>query len=164
MRRKTIKIFVISLLISSAISCEAQEIDNLMKISDQREMLKLVNQARQKGVRCGKTWQKPVEAMKWDDKLEEAAVDKSFDMYRNNYFDHSSPNGEKLADQLKTINYNWQTIGENLAQGPTSVSQAVETWLKSEGHCKNIMKPEFTHMGAAQYGTYWTQVFARPRK
>ena len=28
---------------------------------------------------------------------------------------------------------------------------------------ENLMKAEFTHFGAAQYGTYWTQVFAKPR-
>ena len=159
-----INILIICLLASLSISCEAQEIDNLMTNRDKREMLRLVNQARQKGVRCGKTWQKPVEPLKWDDQLEQAAIDKSLDMYKNNYFDHDSPNGENLSDRLLKTNYAWRTIGENLALGPTSVQLAVATLLESEGHCKNIMKAEFTHLGAAQYGTYWTQVFAKPKK
>ncbi len=150
------------LTLSSA--CEAQSIENLMNSRDKREMTRLVNQARKQGVYCGKTWKKPVGAIKWDDQLEKSALDKSYDMYKNNYFAHSSPDGKNLSDRLKKINYAWWTIGENLAKGPTSVKQTVENWLKSEGHCINIMKPEYTHFGAAHYGDYWTQVFAKPKK
>jgi len=151
-------------LISLATSCETQDVENLMKYRDKQEMVRLVNQARKKGVRCGKSWQKPVPSLKWDDQLEEAAIIKSYDMYEHKYFDHTSPEGENLSDRLKKIDYSWKTIGENLASGPTSVKQTVEVWLKSEGHCKNLMKADFTHFGAAQYGTYWTQVFAKPRE
>ncbi len=158
------RILISLIFISLFSSCEAQEIKNLMDSGDQREMIKLVNQARQKGVYCGKTWQKPVAPLKWDDQLEKAAADKSYDMYKNNYFEHTSSDGETLTDRLNKISYAWQTIGENLAMGPTSVKQTVDTWLNSEGHCRNIMKPEFTHFGAAQYGIYWTQVFAKPKK
>ncbi len=145
-------------------SCEAQDVENIMTKSDNREMLRLVNQARKKGVRCGKTWQKPVEPLKWDEVLEEAASQKSYDMYKHNYFDHTSPVGETLSNRLDKLQYEWKTIGENIALGPTDVGQAVESWLKSEGHCKSLMNPGFTHFGAAQYGTYWTQVFAKPRE
>lgn len=153
---------LISLFILSN-ACEAQEVENLMTKNDKREMLRLVNQARKKGVRCGKTWKKPVDPLKWDDKLEKAAALKSIDMFQQKYFDHTSPDGETLSDRIDKLQYSWRTIGENLASGPTDVSKAMESWLKSEGHCKNLMKKEFTHMGAAQYGTYWTQVFAKPR-
>lgn len=158
-----LNILISTILISLSTSCQAQEIDNLMTNKDKREMVRLINQARQKGVRCGKTSMKSVSPLKWDDQLEKAASNKSYDMYKHKYFAHSSPDGENLSDRLKTINYAWKTIGENLAMGPTSVKQTVDGWLKSEGHCLNIMKPEYTHFGAAQYGTYWTQVFAKPK-
>ena len=161
--RLILKVLTVLSIISLSTSCEAQEIENLMDNGDKREMTRLVNQARQKGVYCGGKWQKPVATIKWDDKLEKAASNKSYDMYENKYFAHSSPDGENLSDRLKTINYAWKTIGENLAMGPTSVKQTVDGWLKSEGHCLNIMKPEYTHFGASQYGTYWTQVFAKPK-
>ena len=160
--RKLAIIATILLIISGDSGCEAQDTENLMTGRDKREMVKLVNEARTKGAYCGGKWQKPVEPIKWDETLEKAAVLKSLDMYGKNYFSHSSPDGETLTDRLKKVNYAWRAMGENLAKGPTSVEQAVNTWLKSEGHCINIMKPEFTHFGAAQYGTYWTQVFASP--
>lgn len=161
---KTIVYFIIVLIFANlSYSCEAQDITNLMTKQDSRDMLRLVNKARQKGVRCGKKYYKPVEPLKWDDQLEKAAVDKSYDMYREKYFAHTSPDGETLTDRLAQYEYEWLSMGENLAMGPTSVKQVVEGWLNSEGHCKNIMKSSYTHLGAAQYGTYWTQVFAKPR-
>jgi uncharacterized protein YkwD len=160
--RKLAIIATILLIIAGETGCEAQDADNLMTSRDKREMVRLVNEAREKGVYCGDKWHKPVEPLKWDETLEQAAVIKSLDMYGKNYFSHSSPGGETLTDRLKKVKYSWRAMGENLAKGPTSVEQTVGTWLKSEGHCRNIMKPEFTHFGAAQYGTYWTQVFGTP--
>ena len=158
--RTIVSCLIISLLVMG--SCEAQEVENLMTNKDQREMLRLINQVRQNGVRCGGKYFKAVKPLKWDDKLEKAASDKSLDMYKNDYFDHTSPGGENLADRLKKVDYSWQTIGENIAMGQTSVKQVVDTWVKSDGHCRNIMKAQFTHMGVSQYGVYWTQVFAKP--
>jgi uncharacterized protein YkwD len=157
-----LNLILLIMFLFPANSCEAQEVENLMTNRDKREMVRLINQARQKGTRCGKDWYKPVPPLKWDDRLEAAAADKSQDMYRNKYFDHVSPDGLKLNDLMKKVNYRWAAIGENLAMGPTSVEITVETWLKSEGHCRNIMKSQFTHFGAAQYGIYWTQIFAKP--
>lgn len=160
--RKWVLISSIILIVAGQTGCEAQDADNLMSSRDKREMVRLVNEAREKGVYCGDKWQKPADPLKWDETLEKAAEIKSLDMYGKNYFSHSSPDGETLSDRLKKVKYAWRAMGENLARGPASVEQAVSTWLKSEGHCINIMKQEFTHFGAAQYGTYWTQVFASP--
>lgn len=41
-------------------------------------------------------------------------------------------------------------------------------WMKSTGHCKNILNPAFTEIGVGyvtggvRYNRFWTQVFARP--
>ena len=160
--RKLVLFSSIILIITAQYGCEAQDTDNLMTGRDKKEMVRLVNEAREKGVYCGDKWQKPVEPIEWDETLEQAAILKSRDMYSKNYFSHSSPDGETLTDRLKKVKYAWRAMGENLAKGPISVEQTVGTWLESKGHCLNIMKPEFTHFGAAQYGTYWTQVFASP--
>ena len=39
----------------------------------------------------------------------------------------------------------------------------MQAWLKSAGHCENIMNANYTQLGAAGVNNYWTQVFARPR-
>jgi uncharacterized protein YkwD len=47
---------------------------------------------------------------------------------------------------------------------------AVQGWIKSPGHCANIMSPAYTEMGAAfvvnaqsSMGIYWAQVFGAAR-
>ena len=43
-------------------------------------------------------------------------------------------------------------------------------WIKSPGHCANLMNPGFTEMGAglavdhkSELGVYWAQAFGTPR-
>jgi uncharacterized protein YkwD len=36
----------------------------------------------------------------------------------------------------------------------------IDGWLKSPGHCKNLMDKSYKEMGVAKVGTYWTQEFA----
>jgi uncharacterized protein YkwD len=43
--------------------------------------------------------------------------------------------------------------------GYTTEKQVVDAWLKSPGHCKNIMNKNYKEMGVARVGTYWTQTF-----
>jgi hypothetical protein len=40
--------------------------------------------------------------------------------------------------------------GENIAAGYSSVRSTVEGWLKSPGHCANIIGPYFREIGAAK--------------
>ena len=157
----SILILLITLIFSS-VSCEAQELDNLMTEKDKKEMLTLVNKPRENGTRCGRKWHEPVPALQWDERLESIAAVKSRDMQSNNYFDHTSPDGKKLNDLLEEIDYRWVAQGENLAMGSKSVETTVNIWLKSEGHCRNIMNENFTNIGTAQYGTYWTMVLTQP--
>ncbi|MET0661220.1 MAG: CAP domain-containing protein [Steroidobacteraceae bacterium] len=74
------------------------------------------------------------------------------------------------AQRATSACFSWRNVGENIAAGPTTAPDVVTLWLKSPGHCANIMSPEFTHMGLAfaedrkrQSGVYWAQEFGRPR-
>jgi uncharacterized protein YkwD len=47
---------------------------------------------------------------------------------------------------------------------------AVDGWLKSPGHCVNLMRPQYTELGLAysvnlarDNSVYWVQVFGTPR-
>ena len=47
---------------------------------------------------------------------------------------------------------------------------AVAGWIKSPGHCANLMNPAFAEMGvafaidaASDMGIYWAQAFGTPR-
>jgi uncharacterized protein YkwD len=48
--------------------------------------------------------------------------------------------------------------------GQQTPQEVVKAWMNSEGHRKNILNPNFTHIGVgyAKGGTgrfYWTQMF-----
>ena len=123
-------------------------------------LLQLINQVRQKGCKCGDTFYPATTSLGWNPQLEQAALVHSNDMYVNNYFSHASKDGSKAGNRIDKAGYSWKTYGENIAFGYRTESDVVKGWLKSPGHCKNIMSKSFKEMGVARVGDYWTQVFA----
>ncbi len=103
----------------------------------------------------------------WDDTLAQVAAGHACDMINDNFFEHENLEGEHVGDRATALNYQWQMIGENLAAGQTTPQQVVDGWMASEGHRKNILRPQFTTLGIAyrqggSYMHYWVQVFAMP--
>ncbi|MCX2575603.1 CAP domain-containing protein [Pedobacter sandarakinus] len=123
-------------------------------------LLKLVNDTRLAGCNCGATLMPPVSALTWNANLASAAIAQSKYMESINKMQHESANGDDVGKRITAAGYIWKTAGENIAQGQTSESQVFNDWIKSEGHCRNIMNGAFKEMGAAKSGTFWTQVFA----
>jgi len=126
---------------------------------DKTKLLQLVNDARKKGCKCGKTWYGPAPAVTWNDVLEKVATDHSNDMAKNGSLSHTSQ-GLDPGERIKKAGYNWKTYGENVAFGHSDERSVVEGWLKSPGHCENIMNKSHKEMGVARSGMYWTQVLA----
>lgn len=123
-------------------------------------LLQLVNEVRKKGCRCGDTWYPGAQALAWNSQLEQAALVHSSDMYSNNYFSHAAQDGSRAGDRIDDVGYHWRTYGENIAFGYRSEKEVIQGWIKSPGHCKNIMNKAFREMGVSRVGDYWTQVFA----
>lgn len=122
-------------------------------------LLQLVNEVRKKGCRCGETWYPAAPPISWNDLLEKAALNHSVDMNAKSYFSHSSQNGDKAGQRIDAVGYRWRTYGENIAFGFDTERDVVAGWLKSPGHCKNIMSKDYAEMGVARSGQYWTQTF-----
>ncbi|WJE16480.1 CAP domain-containing protein [Halobacillus sp. ACCC02827] len=118
----------------------------------EKQVVELTNQEREK---------QGLAPLELDTELSAVAKDKSLDMQKNNYFSHNSPTYGSPFDMMKTYGIDYQTAGENIAMGQTSPEQVVQGWMNSEGHRKNIMNPNFTHIGVghAEDGNYWTQMF-----
>ncbi|MCQ4316698.1 CAP domain-containing protein [Stutzerimonas zhaodongensis] len=135
-----------------------------------RDILKRVNDVRAKPRTCGKESFGKAPALSWNAELGKTALAHSKDMADKDYFSHQGRDGSQVSDRASRAGYSWQRIGENIAAGQGSAEQVMAGWLASPGHCKNIMNPDFTEMGAA-YATnpqsaassYWTQVFGTPR-
>ena len=138
-----------------------------------QELLERVNQARSVARRCGDQEFQAAPPLRWSPQLAQAAQGHSDDMARRDYFAHVDPEGAKPSDRAAAAGYRFWRVGENIAMGQRDVEQAMEAWLKSPGHCANIMRPEYVEMGAAYtlaqgssrgvYPLYWTQAFGSPR-
>ncbi|MGP4108177.1 CAP domain-containing protein [Virgibacillus sp. L01] len=99
--------------------------------------------------------------LKVDTELSKVAREKSRDMSANNYFSHNSPTYGSPFDMMKQFGISYQTAGENIARGQRTPQEVVNGWMNSEGHRKNIMNSDFTHIGVGyvEQGNYWTQQF-----
>lgn len=100
-------------------------------------------------------------ALKVDLTLSKMAHEKSRDMSANGYFSHTSPTYGSPFDMMKQYGITYSYAGENIAMGQKTPEEVVNAWMNSEGHRKNILSPNFTHIGVGyvSQGNYWTQEF-----
>ena len=71
-------------------------------------------------------------------------------MFRQQYFEHESPDGKHPADVIKATGYDYLVVGENLALGNYENDQVlVEAWMNSPGHRANILDGKFEEIGVA---------------
>ncbi len=132
------------------------------------EVLRLVNVARSSARKCGSTRYRAAPALRADALLAKVAAAHSQDMADHSYFSHTSRTGESPFTRMKRAGYSYDSAGENIAAGFRTPASVVKAWLKSAGHCKNIMRRGYTELGVGYatgglYGTYWTQDFGNPR-
>lgn len=81
-------------------------------------------------------------------------------------FSHTRPDGTQFAS---IVSKHGRMMGENIGGGYQTPEEAVDGWMHSEGHRKNILHPDFTELGVgytyeenSQYKHYWVQIFRRP--
>ncbi|MDQ7948229.1 MAG: CAP domain-containing protein [Pedobacter sp.] len=130
---------------------------------DHQLILKLVNERRTTGCNCGTKYMPAVPPLIWSDVIAAASIGHSKDMNQRNFFSHTSSNGQSLKDRFNAVGYKWMAIGENIAMGQRDEFEVVNAWIKSPGHCMNLMSVDFKEMGAARAGKYWTQDFGKKR-
>ena len=137
----------------------------------QASVLARINQYRAAGADCRSAGSfAPAQALVWNANLLQAASGHSQDMAARNYFSHTSADGRTMVDRINATGYVWSTIGENIAAGYPTVNAVIDAWMASDGHCANIMNPNFKDVGVAcvpsstsTYRTYWTMDAGRQR-
>lgn len=134
------------------------------------QILERVNTARKQARICGEEFFAAASDMTWSEPLKQAASLHAADMARHRYFDHTSHEGESVSDRAQAFGYQFRAIGENIAAAPADeIDLVMAGWLKSPGHCANIMNPLFTETGAAVahlHGSLqgkWVLVFGKPQ-
>ncbi len=129
------------------------------------DVLELVNMHRATGYNCGSAGSfGPAAPLTMQPNLRCSSRVHSKDMDTRNFFDHNNPSGESPFDRMGMAGYSFFTAGENIAAGSPDAAGTMNQWMNSDGHCSNIMNPDFTEIGVGyhpggQYGTLWTQNF-----
>lgn len=127
-------------------------------------MFDLINKARAKARNCGDTFFPAAPPLKWDDRVAAAALGHSTDMAGTNFFGHEGSDGSDTGDRLMNEGYDAMLWGENIAVGYNLEADVTSGWLKSPGHCVNIMDPSYEDFGVGvgkgtfkgKMATYWT--------
>lgn len=108
--------------------------------------------------------------LRYNKELEKAAQRHAADMARNNYFSHDALDGSDLKDRVAMTEYRYTNVGENLfwRTPDNDPAYAVQGWMESPGHRKNMLDPQFSEIGLgyavdqANGKHYYVQVFGRP--
>lgn len=113
----------------------------------------------------------PAGALTWNARLTQAADAHTRDMVSANFFSHTGSTGSTLSSRVNATGYAWSSLGENIAAGYVGIEAVLTGWMASDGHCANLMNPNFTEVGlvcvngtsANPYSNYWTMDLGRPR-
>jgi uncharacterized protein YkwD len=114
-----------------------KESDLKVDVADERILVNMVNAER---ISMGVT---PVSM---SDELTQVARAHSRDMFLRRYFAHNTPEGKTPGDRITEAGIIYHLAGENLAYAP-SVTVAHSGLMNSPEHKKNILDPEFRHIG-----------------
>lgn len=117
-----------------------------------QQVLTIVNQERAK---------EGLAPLSWDPTLASAADVRAKEIVT--LFDHTRPDG---TDCFTAVNGSYSWMGENIAAGQPTPEAVMVSWMNSQGHHDNIMKPEYTLLGVScyidetsKYGIHWVQLF-----
>ena len=79
--------------------------------------------------------------------LSKSAESKAADMFDNNYWAHTSPQGKSPWDFFKTAGYEYSVAGENLAKDFYDTDNLIKAWMNSPTHRENIINPKYQEIG-----------------
>lgn len=134
------------------------------------EMVALINRARSQSRNCGYKIYTPAGKITWNPTLARVALEHSVDMATKDFVSHEGSDGSHVSERAEVLNYEWESVGENISAGRETSEEVVAAWLLSPDHCENIMRQSFTEIGGACFHnkdtknkTYWTVVFASPK-
>ena len=137
------------------VTTASSQLDNENQSDFEAEVFDLVNKERAKN---------NLPAFKLDNNLITAADIRAKEIVT--LFSHTRPNGDSPFTAIPDDWGGFMTVAENIAAGYPSPEDVVEGWMNSQGHRKNILNPDLTHIGigyyysnGSQYGHYWTQLF-----
>jgi hypothetical protein len=79
--------------------------------------------------------------------LSKSATAKGNDMFTSDYWAHNSPSGKTPWDFFKSVNYDYQIAGENLARDFYDNENVIKAWMNSPTHRANIVNNKYKEIG-----------------
>lgn len=153
--KRWIAILLCAVLLAGAVgSVSAAALPSESGLADEEwEVLLLTNRERLK---------KRLDPLTTTPYLQEATDIRAEEISEN--FSHDRPDGSSCFTVLS--GYKYTTAGENIAAGYRTPAAAVNGWMKSEGHRRNILNAAYRHVGVgfyylsgSGYGDHWVQLF-----
>lgn len=87
--------------------------------------------------------------LRLNDQLSTAASAKAWNMFKEQYWSHISPQGDLPWKFIRESGYRYSVAGENLARDFSTTPDMMSAWLNSPSHKKNIMNPKYKDIGIA---------------
>jgi hypothetical protein len=108
----------------------------------------------------------PVQALSFNAQLLDAARAHSVDMLKRNFFAHTNPDDQKPIDRMRSYDYDFQRIAENIGfkgtSSPLSAAQEaqfildlhdllfIDEGIGGRGHRLNILNPAYREIGVGE--------------
>jgi uncharacterized protein YkwD len=91
-----------------------------------------------------------LERLEWNERLAQEARRQALNMAARRFFAHRDPVRGDIAERLNASHIEWRNCAENLSQErgyDDPVAVAVQGWLESPGHRKNMLDKVMTQTG-----------------
>ncbi len=151
--QKIIQLLVLSLFIIQILFFNFKTTEAEPLISE-TTIFKLINQKRVEN---------NIPLLSINNQLTEAAIDKAQYLYKNDYFDHESKDGQKTFSYwIKETGYEYSFVGENLATNFKNNQDLIQAWMDSPSHQENLLNENYLETGIAVYKNIIVQIFGRP--
>jgi len=112
-----------------------------------------------------------LEPLTYNEQLSQAALAKAQDMFNDQYWAHTAPDGREPWAFIKDSNYVYSVAGENLARDFADTPTMLAAWMNSPTHRANIMNAKYEETGIAVVDgklqgfetTLVVQMFGKPK-
>jgi len=102
---------------------------------------KVLDQTNTERVKLG------LKSLTFNSTLSKSAQLKADDMFTNNYWAHTSPEGKSPWDFFNNAGYEYSVAGENLAKDFYDTEGLLKAWMNSPTHRENIINPKYQEIG-----------------
>ena len=132
--------FVALLHLFSGLSSSSKNILGYASTITPKQVIELTNQER---AELG------LDSLIFNQNLSEAALAKGQDMFADQYWSHTAPDGIDPWFFIKQAGYQYQLAGENLARDFSNTEGMMAAWMASPTHRANIINSRYEEIGIA---------------